>query len=755
MGESRRRILDTLVAAFDEVERASESRVAVLVSQPGWGKTRIVQELYGRLAARQSQPAYWPLAIMDEDGADRRETATLSSLSRGRKAVYPTRVDVPAGAEMDWMWWGILCQQRTDGHLVQAMFDDAAQLYAHAQALMRDPIDDVGGRAFDVGAAAIGVLGLLGLAVAPPVGAAIAIAGATREGWKNADVVKRLREWWSSNHGAQTDRVVASDSAVHHEDRVARLIVGLVRLSRVRPLIVVVDDAQFADETLVRVIDGLVREPRSRVMVVATVWPSHLDAPVNPLPFASWARGFAAERPDRFLRFDLDELAADDVEAVVQAELPAAAGFGPQLYGLYGTNLLAIRGVLRLPRVRRIAERGELDLDALAKLPRDVEAMFAEHWAGLPEALQHVLALAAQPHGTRYLPQLVAEAYGTQGLAEAARDRLSEGVSPYAWAREVDASLHSFVEPVLHQIAKGRSDELLLEEEIEALYAAIVDTAERIETVDLSPIARQELLEQHVALVQDGSVAEDLAAARSAYALAELHASRYDFARAIELATLAIAWTSLPLDDLEMLLARHHLVRWLGDAGRVEEASRAVEDLLADYLHVLGPEDPDTLVARGDHAWLLGESGRVHDAVAGFQELLADLQQLGLDDLSCSDPEQPRALAGHGRTRGGGGAAPGGTARRPVARAGSRPRRDAGGAGESRDLAGQQRTGAGGGAALRRATGRPAETAGPRRARHAENPPELRLLVAHAGPRRGGLAPVRGAAGRSAARARP
>ena len=175
VGESRRRVRDELVVAFDDVRNGSGSRVALLVSQPGWGKTRIVQELYRALAADHPQPRYWPPAIVDEET----KMPTLSALSHARKAVYPTRVEVPDGAEMDWMWWGILCQQRSHGQLAQAMFDDATQLYAHAESLMRRA-DDVGGRAFDAGSAVIGVLGLLGLAVAPPVGLAITVAGAVK-----------------------------------------------------------------------------------------------------------------------------------------------------------------------------------------------------------------------------------------------------------------------------------------------------------------------------------------------------------------------------------------------------------------------------------------------------------------------------------------------------------------------------------------------------------------------------------------------
>ena len=41
----------------------------MLTSPPGWGKTRIVQELYERLAADQPEPRYWPAAIDQADGA--------------------------------------------------------------------------------------------------------------------------------------------------------------------------------------------------------------------------------------------------------------------------------------------------------------------------------------------------------------------------------------------------------------------------------------------------------------------------------------------------------------------------------------------------------------------------------------------------------------------------------------------------------------------------------------------------------------
>ena len=121
------------------------------------------------------------------------------------------------------------------------------------------------------------------------------------------------------------------------------------------------------------------------------------------------------------------------------------------------------------------------------------------------------------------------------------------------------------------------------------MHVATVDAALQIDTVDLSPSARQELLEQHVALVEDGLASKGPEAASSALALAETHASRYDYTRAIELARLAIAWSGFPRDHAETLEMRSRVVTWLDGAGRVEDAERQLQKLLPDTLRVLGP----------------------------------------------------------------------------------------------------------------------------------------------------------------------
>ena len=63
LGRGRIGLLGQLRRTFEEAVRAGELRVVTVEAPAGWGKTRVVQELYGQLAMLQPQPAYWPRAL--------------------------------------------------------------------------------------------------------------------------------------------------------------------------------------------------------------------------------------------------------------------------------------------------------------------------------------------------------------------------------------------------------------------------------------------------------------------------------------------------------------------------------------------------------------------------------------------------------------------------------------------------------------------------------------------------------------------
>ena len=72
------------------------------------------------------------------------------------------------------------------------------------------------------------------------------------------------------------------------------------------------------------------------------------------------------------------------------------------------------------------------------------------------------------------------------------------------------------------------------------------------------------------------------------------------------------------------LTTRSDLARFLGEAGRADEAVAQFQALLEDHHRVLGPDHPDTLTTRNNLACRLALAGRVHEAVAQSQALLED-----------------------------------------------------------------------------------------------------------------------------------
>jgi tetratricopeptide (TPR) repeat protein len=630
IGESRREIRDALVRGFNEVSSGSGSQVVVLVSHQGWGKTRIIQEAYRQLAVNhQSDPGYWPPAIVDEDTA---ETGDFESLTRARKAVSPKYVDA-AGVAMDWMWWGVCCEQRSDGRCAEVWREDAIQLYAHANGLMRPPAETLGVRTYEAASALVGVLGMLSVPIVPPVGVAITIVGAAKAGWENRDLRERLEAWWAGHKGAGPDR-----AELHREEDAEQLVKGLARLTRVRPMLLVVDDAHFADAGLVRIIDGLLREQRARVFLVAAAWPTYLDAAETELPFARWAHEQVRKGTSGYKRVDLDELQDDEVEQVVRAELPAARDLGSYFKEQYGANLLVIRAALRLDDVRHLAEAGRLTPNDLRMLPEDADKVLAAHWDSLPRDVRRVLALAAASESTRYLPGLVAEAYEAGGIVTSPRERLDEAVSPYGWASQIDESLHAFRDPVLHKMAKERTSKLRSEVR-QAFHIAILEAARHEDGADVSPSAQKEVLEQHVALARNGSLPADGDAARSAYKLADSAAWR-DHRLAIDFGECAVEWADATVEDVELFRWRESIAWWYAGAKEFDKAAGLMEQLIADMKPVVSPRDRQVLMNRRSLAFFVGKAGQPEDAARQLQKLVPDLRL----ELGATDPEVLRAL---------------------------------------------------------------------------------------------------------------
>ncbi len=95
VGLHRGQLVEQLRLTFEHAVASRTLAFVTVESPPGWGKTRIIQELYGQLAFRQPRPSYWPPSL---DPAD-------------RKRVFPPTVTPPVGARPPWFWWGWSCHR--------------------------------------------------------------------------------------------------------------------------------------------------------------------------------------------------------------------------------------------------------------------------------------------------------------------------------------------------------------------------------------------------------------------------------------------------------------------------------------------------------------------------------------------------------------------------------------------------------------------------------------------------------------------
>ena len=317
VGEQRRQIVHQAVAAFDAAVSQGRPQLLVLSGGMGWGKTRLVQELYRQLAlTRQDRKApYWPADIVEQ---------TETSLLTRRKHVYPVNPPVSGSQTMPWLWWGLSCALDARRLPLAAVTQGAPQFEVHARGILQRL--KVRSLERDIAVDAAGVV--FGLLPLPDV------VGAVGDAW---GLGKQLRERFAAARDASAKGIQNGPRATHRteatskSDIVQDLATSLRRLSsRDLPMVVVIDDAHFADPATVALIDSLLRE-EAHVLIVATAWPDSLRVQAleeqrtpttERQTFGGWLDAAVEAFPERVSHVALNRLNDDDLGPVVLATAP-------------------------------------------------------------------------------------------------------------------------------------------------------------------------------------------------------------------------------------------------------------------------------------------------------------------------------------------------------------------------------------------------------------------------------------------------
>lgn len=530
VGEDRLAIVDHLVAAFDAVVAGDGPRAVSIEAPLGLGKTRLVQELFARLAAeRQRVGPYWPPSLDHGNGH-------TDDVLRARKQIEPTPGWViPAGTEIPWLWWAISCQLSNAGHPMRAMKDASDQLRVHL-----DPIQAKVERsarskddAVEVMSAVFELVGVVN------PGAAVDVAS------KVFGVFRRRREERRQLAAATMDRRVDAYGESYKE--AGRIADSLSAVARAKtPVVLVVDDAQWADPALVSLLRHLIAMDSAPVLILTTAWPDHLaDRGRGPETFGGWLDTTARDargRLDRVVLTTLDsEALGDMVRGFAPRTEPAVV---ERIATIASGNPLVLNLLLDLDVVRRdVAADGRIDTDpaTLQRLPSTLRAIYQDLWEQLPGAERRILALLTI-QGPEFLPGFVEEAAIRLGLHDELMPAFAAVRDVRGWIRPVTDDRYEFAERQRFEIADDVVHELFDRAARSTIESAIVDHVIAMKASDRWPEldlrTRRIALESHLDCNErlGEGVRRDLVAISDSMAqLAELDLDAGDVAKAAEL----------------------------------------------------------------------------------------------------------------------------------------------------------------------------------------------------------------------------
>src|SRR5258708_4663514 len=127
VGRQRQAALQELVDIYELATERREARLALVVGDPGQGKTRLVQEFYEKhLFQGQSDPPYWPRSFFPNESATRPDPLIR------RKVVAPLDpFHWRPHALPSWLWWGLNCGYQPSGDWLGAVAQSEGQIRRH------------------------------------------------------------------------------------------------------------------------------------------------------------------------------------------------------------------------------------------------------------------------------------------------------------------------------------------------------------------------------------------------------------------------------------------------------------------------------------------------------------------------------------------------------------------------------------------------------------------------------------------------
>lgn len=576
-------------------------RVILLRGPAGVGKSRIVREVYERLAGQSQSPRYWP--PLPEIG-DRILTE--------RKVLAPPRETMhwAERALPEFAWWELSSEETSSGLLRDGASSLNAQLLMHAVPLAAAKLQHTGALQ-RLGSAATGVFDRVRdvfvnegadfaiEALLDAVGLFVPVPRALLD--LTVDAAKGL----GTGHRRRADVKLDVDLGAQHNERQRTLTAETADALREAatpelPGIVVAEDLHFMSGDAAQLLDRLlVPDSEHPTLLIGTVWP---EAEATG-PYAEWLAG---QLPGVVAVVDVPLLGTDDLIALVRQRAEHTDEAVARQVGERLQVPLAVEMFLTEGKAKRDIRRnnGRLTEAEITGLPDGLEGLYEDRWKQLPEPTRWALAcaVATEPLGDPFARFPVSAIISV--LRETLDDQVAdaEGSLRYAidlsgWCLDQDG-VQLFTEHLLTLRASRFVGGAFSEADI-AEFRTIA-RREMVEAIDrdrvLLSLPDTKLATLMCRWYLSLTTAEDpnLVDATALWRRAEEEAARGSLGTAATTAhrALEVAGGHLDLRDTLLIDLRHRAAVWLGDSG---QALRARGLLVAMFQEVVERSEPGRL----------------------------------------------------------------------------------------------------------------------------------------------------------------
>ena len=492
----REAAVSRLVQDWDRVRAGTGPRVVFLSAPLGWGKTRIVQEFYSRLAANEGD-GYWPPRIVGTSAH-----LDVSRLTLERKRLQPD--PFPVAGDPPYIWLSVHSDPSEFGRPEEAYRALIEQLQPHLSRMLRK-------RRLSSAAASTIRRSLLAFVPIPAdIDTYLAVGDALK------DLVVEFRD------GRSPARIVGADRTAEQAAQFWKLLSAIWGKEGQGgpPIVLAIEDAHFISAVSVDLLRTLLTSTLP-LLVVAAGRPVVEESDSRTAPFSE----FVHSNPSR-LRVDvLDRLSSTDLQSLVRTWHP---GTDESLVRILAERTGGNPYALRLALIRLRASRGQalvVNEDRLRRMPFDIHTQFEHLLWGMSDGAR--LSLAASAILGYRLPRAVA----AQGLKTVPDGDLRDAMAT-DWLRadEFSVELIAFLEPLRHEVARSHGLENFSTEERLQILRSGLHALRRLLTDSLPDPDRPLLYDLHVASAQAGVEADHDEVLRSAVSL--LQALRVRQARA-------------------------------------------------------------------------------------------------------------------------------------------------------------------------------------------------------------------------------